>query len=63
MHKIAERAALPHIGEHGNTVPVRVLDSDGTTARVQVEGCGIHLRQGQIHTVPADQIRRTDDYS
>jgi len=58
MHQIPERAALPHIGEHGNTVPVRILTDDGTTTRVLVEGAGIHLRQGQIHTVPSGSVER-----
>ena len=58
IHAIPERAALPHIGTAGCTVPVRVLADDGTTARVQIEGCGIHLRQGQIHSVPSDAVER-----
>jgi hypothetical protein len=62
MHKIPESAILGRdSGISG--VPIRILDTDGTTARVQIEGCGIHVRQGQIHTVPADKIRRHDDYS
>lgn len=58
MHQMPERAALPHIGEHGNTVPVRILTDDGTLARVLVEGAGIHLRQGSVHTVPSSSVER-----
>ncbi|MFF1444138.1 hypothetical protein [Streptomyces sp. NPDC058295] len=57
IHKVDEKSVLPHIGGSGITVPVRVIADDGNTARVQIEGCGIHLRQGQIHTVPSDQIK------
>ena len=56
INQIPEKAALPHIGEHGNTVPVRVLADDGTTAQVLIEGCGIHLRQGSVHTVPSASV-------
>ncbi|MFE7752148.1 hypothetical protein [Streptomyces sp. NPDC057428] len=56
LHAIPEKAALPHIATAGCTVPVHILEDDGTTARVQIEGCGIHLRQGQIHTVASDAI-------
>ena len=58
IHQIPERAALPHIGEHGNTVPVRILTNNGTTAQVLIEGCGIHLRQGAVHTVPSNPVER-----
>jgi hypothetical protein len=58
VHKIDENAVLPHIGQNGNTVPVRVIDNDGQTARIQIEGCGIHLRQGQVHTVPTAALQR-----
>ncbi|MGW1182977.1 hypothetical protein ACWD7Y_05245 [Streptomyces drozdowiczii] len=57
LHAIPEKAALPHISSDGCTVPVRVLEDDGATARVLIEGCGIHLRQGQIHTVPSDAVQ------
>jgi hypothetical protein len=59
IHQIPERAALPQVGEHGVTVPVRILTDDGTTARVQIEGCGIHLRQGAVHTVPSTSVERS----
>jgi hypothetical protein len=58
LHKIDEKAVLPEIGDHGITVPALVLEDDGTTARIQIEGCGIHLRQGQIHTVPSNALQR-----
>lgn len=58
MRVIDEKAVLPEIGQHGNTVPVRVLDDDGTLARVQIEGCGIHLRQGAVHIVALTAVRR-----
>lgn len=59
LHQIEEKAVLPEIGECGVTVPVRVLDDDGTTARVQIEGCGIHLRQGAVHNVPSTAVQRS----
>lgn len=55
MHVIDESAVT---GRDGTTVRVRVLSDDGRTARVQVEDCGIYLRQGQVHTVDSDQVRR-----
>lgn len=58
MPHINERAVRPEIGEHGTTVPVRVLADNGTTARVQVQGCGVLLRQGAVHTVPTTAVRR-----
>ena len=58
LHVIDEKAVRPEIGDGGITVPVRVLDDDGTTARVQIEGCGIHLRQGAVHTVASSAVRR-----
>lgn len=59
IHQIDEWDVIRHIGRNGNTVPVRVLSDDGTTARVLIEGCGIHLRQGQVHTVPSTALQRT----
>ncbi|WP_435279148.1 hypothetical protein [Streptomyces sp. 1222.5] len=58
IHKIDEKAVLPDIDGDGITVPVHVLADDGTTARVQIEGCGIHLRQGQVHIVPSAALQR-----
>lgn len=58
MHAIEEKAVRPEIGEHGVIVPVRVLSDDGTTARVQIEGCGVLLRQGAVHTVPSSTVTR-----
>lgn len=58
IHQIPEQAAHPHIGEYGTTVPVRVLTDNGTTAQVLIEGCGILLRQGAIHTVPSAEVQR-----
>ncbi len=56
--KIRERDALPHIGQAGITVLVKVIANDGTNATVVIEGCGIYVRQGQIHTVPASALQR-----
>ncbi|MFJ1839882.1 MULTISPECIES: hypothetical protein [unclassified Streptomyces] len=59
MYAISEAAALPHLDpRYVTTVPVHVLSDDGTTARVRIEGCGIHLRQGHIHDVPSAAIHR-----
>lgn len=38
-------------GSPGSNVRVRVLSDDGQVARVQIEDCGVHARQGQVHTV------------
>ncbi|MEU7399989.1 hypothetical protein [Streptomyces sp. NPDC044948] len=59
MHVIDENAVLPEIGEDGTTVPVHVLADDGTTARVQIEGCGVLLRQGAVHQVASTAVRRS----
>ncbi|MCX5197212.1 hypothetical protein OOK31_25495 [Streptomyces sp. NBC_00249] len=56
-HAIPERAVLP-VGTDSTIVPVRVLADDGETAQVLIEGCGIHLRQGQIHDVASTDLRR-----
>lgn len=58
MHQIEEQAARPEIGQHGVIVPVRVLADDGTTARVLIEGAGIHLRQGAVHDVPSTAVKK-----
>jgi hypothetical protein len=58
MHAIEEKAVHPEIGIHGCTVPVRVLHDDGTTARVLIEGTGIHVRQGAVHDVASDAVHR-----
>ncbi|MEU9494565.1 MULTISPECIES: hypothetical protein [Streptomyces] len=59
MHAIPETAALPHLDpRYVTTVPVRVIADDGTTATVQIEGCGIHLRQGAVHDVPSSTVER-----
>lgn len=40
-------------------VPIRILaTNDDGTSRVQVEGPGIHVRQGAVHTVRTADIRR-----
>ena len=58
MHQIDERAVRPELDNDGTTVPVDVLADDGTTARVQVQGCGVLLRQGAVHIVPSTAVRR-----
>jgi hypothetical protein len=61
-HKVAESALTG--GEPGiSGVPIRILTDNGTTARVRVEGSGIHVRPGQTHTVASDHIRLAGDYS
>ncbi|WP_405883619.1 hypothetical protein OG747_36560 [Streptomyces sp. NBC_01384] len=54
IHKVNESAVT---GRDGCTLPARVLADNGITARVQIEGCGIQLRQGQIHTVASNAIQ------
>jgi hypothetical protein len=55
-HHIHETAAIQR-GGIGRILPVRILDNDGTTARVQAQATGLYLTQGQTYTVPSDQIR------
>lgn len=57
INKIPEAAVTGREGS-GCDVPVHVIEDNGTTARVQIEGCGIQLRQGQVHTVASDRIER-----
>jgi hypothetical protein len=38
-------------GTPGSNVRVDVLSEDGETAKVRIEDCGVHARQGQLHTV------------
>lgn len=57
-HEIDERAVRPELGQDGVTVPVDVLADDGVIAQVQVQGCGVLLRQGAVHTVPSTAVRR-----
>lgn len=38
-------------GSSGCNVRVDVISNDGQTARVRVDDCGVHARQGQEHTV------------
>lgn len=59
MHQIDERAVRPELGAHGTTVPVQVIADDGTTARIQIEGCGVLLRQGAVHDVPSTAVQRS----
>jgi hypothetical protein len=54
-NKIAESAVTGRTG--GCDLPIRILDDNGTTARVLIEGTGIYLTQGQIHTVASADIR------
>lgn len=55
--KIDEAAVTGRTGS-GCTLPVDVLDDNGVTARVRIEGSGVHLRQGHIHTVASTAIQR-----
>ena len=57
INKIPEAAVTGREGS-GVDVPVHVIEDNGTTARVQIEGCGIQLRQGQVHTVDSHRIER-----
>lgn len=44
-------------GRVGCDVPIRVLADDGTSARVITEGTGIHLKQGEVHTVRSSDVK------
>lgn len=59
MHKIPE-SAVTGLRDCSTTVAVHVLsrNEQAGTARVRIEDCGVLLRQGQVHTVPAGQIQR-----
>lgn len=57
MYKISEADARPDLNRRSVTnVRVSVIADDGTTARVQIQDCGIHLRQGEIYTVPSTAL-------
>ncbi|MFE7233873.1 hypothetical protein ACFVAF_25050 [Streptomyces sp. NPDC057596] len=56
VNKIHESAATGR-GGIGRTLPVDVIEDDGTTARVQIQGTGLYLTQGETHTVPSSQVR------
>ncbi|MET9725442.1 hypothetical protein [Streptomyces zaomyceticus] len=58
MYVIDESTIWPSLGRNGTTVRIRVLSDNGVTAQIQIEDCGVHARQGQVHTVPADAVRR-----
>lgn len=57
MYAIPETAARPEFDpRHVTNVRVAVLSDDGVTARVRIEDCGIHLRQGEIYDVPTTAL-------
>ena len=43
-------------GTSGCNVRVDVLANDGRTARVRVDDCGVHARQGQVREVPSSAL-------
>jgi hypothetical protein len=53
-HTYVEESDL--FGSPGCCVRVDVLHNDGQNARVRVEDCGVHARQGQIHTVAVSAL-------
>ncbi|MFE7547067.1 hypothetical protein [Streptomyces gardneri] len=57
MYVIDESTIWPSLGRNGTTVRVRVLSDNGATAQIQIEDCGVHARQGQVHPVPSGAIR------
>jgi hypothetical protein len=57
MHVIDENAIWPTLGRNGTTVRIDVLSDNGTTAKVQIQDCGVRARQGHIHTVASSAIR------
>jgi hypothetical protein len=56
-NKKIEESAVTGRNGYGVDLPVYVLEDNGTTARVQIQGCGIQLRQGEIYTVASDRIQ------
>jgi hypothetical protein len=43
-------------GHPGSNVRVRVLSNDGQTAEVMIQDCGVHARQGNVHTVASSAL-------
>lgn len=56
MHKIRERD-IPKVRGEGITVKIAVLERFGDEARIQIQDCGVHVRQGETYTVPSEAIR------
>lgn len=53
--KISESAVTGRPG--GCDLPVHVINDNGTTAEIRIEGTGVYLTQGQIHTVESAAIK------
>lgn len=56
INNISESAVTGRPG--GCDLPIHVINDNGTTAEVRIEGTGVHLTQGQVHTVASGAIRR-----
>ena len=44
-------------GGIGRTIPVQVIDNDGTTAVIKAEDSGLYLKTGDVHTVPSSALK------
>lgn len=56
INKISESAVTGRPG--GCDLPIHVINDNGTTAEVRIEGTGVYLAQGQVRTVASDAIQR-----
>ena len=56
MHKIRERD-IPKVHGEGITVKIQFLERHGDETRIQIQDCGVFVRQGEIYTVPSEVIR------
>jgi hypothetical protein len=56
--RIHETAATQR-GGIGRTLPVTVLNDNGTTATVQAQDTGLYLTKGDIATVPSTAVKST----
>jgi len=54
--RIHETAATMR-GGIGRTIPVQVIDNNGTTAVVKAESSGLYLKDGDTYTVPSSALK------
>ncbi|MDX3230608.1 hypothetical protein [Streptomyces sp. ME19-01-6] len=54
MHKVEEKDL---VGYEGSLIPVRVLATTGTTARVITKRAGVHVTGDQIYEVPISALQ------
>jgi hypothetical protein len=59
--KVAEGVLTGRPGSGICRIEVRVLEDDGTNARVMTEGPGIQVRAGQAFTVASSDLKDRND--